>query len=153
MSKMTCIVYAEPVVKVNRRGNIEEKGNLDLSFQILHSFSVPTAMIMKSAVKKRGNMQEIIFHECLWISTMLTLFLSSSSISWRTSPVPWGLKKGSHYVSPPAQIGWQDLMNMNWKSWFRGVKTESEQLASDLLSVHVVQEHLPLIQGPDGGIQ
>ena len=52
MSKMTCIVYAEPVVKVNRRGNIEEKGNLDLSFQILHSFSVPTAMIMKSAVKK-----------------------------------------------------------------------------------------------------
>ena len=34
-----------------------------------------------------------------------------------------------------------------------GVKTESEQLASDLLSVHVVQEHLPLIQGPDGGIQ
>ena len=65
MSKMTCIVYAEPVVKVNRRGNIEEKGNLDLSFQNLHSFSVPTAMIMKSAVKKRGNMQEIIFHECL----------------------------------------------------------------------------------------
>ena len=34
-----------------------------------------------------------------------------------------------------------------------GVKTESEQLASDLLPVHIVQEHLPLIQGPDGGIQ
>ena len=34
-----------------------------------------------------------------------------------------------------------------------GVKTESEQLASDLLPIHVVQEHLPLIQGPDGGIQ
>ena len=34
-----------------------------------------------------------------------------------------------------------------------GVMTESEQLASDLLPVHVVQEHLPLIQGPDGGIQ
>ena len=34
-----------------------------------------------------------------------------------------------------------------------GVKTESEQLASDLLPLHVVQEHLPLIQGPDGGIQ
>ena len=55
MSKMTCIVYAEPVVKVNRRGNIEEKGNLDLSFQILHSFSVPTAMIIKSVAKKKPD--------------------------------------------------------------------------------------------------
>ena len=34
-----------------------------------------------------------------------------------------------------------------------GVKTESEQLASDLLPVHVVQEHLPLIQGPGEGRQ
>ena len=34
-----------------------------------------------------------------------------------------------------------------------GVKTECEQLASDLLPVHVVQEHLPLIQGPGEGRQ
>ena len=61
MSKMTCIVYAEPVVKVNRRGNIEEKGNLDLSFQILHSFSVPTAMIMKSVAKKEERCRNSFF--------------------------------------------------------------------------------------------
>ena len=67
--------------------------------------------------------------------------------------MPWGLKKsdslyftaGTNRLTRPDEYELEVLVP--------GVKTESEQLASDLLSVHVVQEHLPLIQGPDGGIQ
>ena len=67
--------------------------------------------------------------------------------------MPWGLKKrdslyftaGTNRLTRPDEYELEVLVP--------GVKTESEQLASDLLPVHIVQEHLPLIQGPDGGIQ
>ena len=84
---------------------------------------------------------------------MLTLLLSSSSISSRTSPVPWGLKNRDslYFTASTNRLTRPDEYEL--EVLVAGVKTESEQLASDLLPVHIVQEHLPLIQGPDGGIQ
>ena len=116
-------------------------------------YSVSTAMIMKSVVDKKRkdagiHILRILMnlHNANFASFLIFYFLKNISRAL-------GAEKrdslyftaGTNRLTRPDEYELEVLVP--------GVKTESEKLASDLLPVHVVQEHLPLIQGPDGGIQ